>query len=1062
MTDSSSSSAHGPFHLGSARIEPDRLTIQSENDEVRLAPKHMAVLQFLAEHAPAIVTRTELLSAVWPRGFVNPAVLGNAISALRKALEECGAPNVIETVPRRGYRLTHRPSAPPIDSVPTWERGSPYLGLNPFEVSDSAVFFGREIEVEEITAALREQASAGCAFVLVLGPSGSGKTSLMRAGIIPSLLANPPGDGLTAACIGLARGASDPWLELARVFADSTDDAAQLAMLLRDDVDAAVQELVTRLDDVVGKSARKLVAIDQLELLFDSDELDVEQFLQLLHGLARSGRVWIVATMRSDFYPLCVDSSTLRAMMRGHGHYDLGPPGAQQIGRIIRGPAAAAGVTFEQASHTSIHLDEILHVEAAAQPEVLPLLEFTLDELYTRRTPGGVLTYAAYTSLGGVGGCLARRAEDAYNTLPPAVQAELEFVFQQLVHVPSQSGAGVTRRFAARAVIADTPARQGFVDAFIAARLFVARIESGKPVVSVTHEALFRHWSRLSTLLLRNRAALLTKQRLAGAAQLWLESDRSPAYLLASGPLEEAEQFVSLLPVPLTTAERDLVHASRYRIQRASRARTAAIAAVIVVSCGAIFAAVLAQRQKVEADAHAQRAAQATQTLLDMFRLADPGQQRPDDVRASDLFDLGVRHVDAGFVRDPQLQATLKSAIGTIYMNLGRQEQAEVQLVEAVQIAREQATADPLLLVSALNALGKLRYHQSRYNEARPYYQQAMRLTENKGDAARASLAQTLNNLGELDVALGNFAAAEAQHRKALAIRAAVFGPESADAATSWQNLAGVLRQSGKIPEAERAYRRALSVQEATLGTKHPEVAVSLTNLGLLLTEVGRFEEAEPLQRRALAIREEMLGDAHPQTAHSLHNLSALLFSKGDYGRAEPMLRESVRRHEVIFGPDHASVAYGRNNLATLLLETGRSNEALPLFTQAHDRIAALLGAEHPNSALLDANLAKAMLALGQITQARQHAEHAFEVLSARLPPGHWRTAAAESVFGETLLKSGELANAEPHLISSWKTLQLAQRADAPTRRAALERVAELYDARGDRQAATSLRASLK
>ncbi|HPF25021.1 MAG TPA: tetratricopeptide repeat protein [Steroidobacteraceae bacterium] len=1062
MTNSSSTTAPGAFRLGNAWVEPDSLAIRSADSELRLAPKHMAVLQLLADHAPAIVTRTELFDAVWPRGFVNPAVLANAISALRKALAINGATDVIETIPKRGYRLTQRPSVPPVDAVPTWERGSPYLGLNPFQIADSDVFFGREIEVEEIAVALGEQAAAGCAFVLILGPSGSGKTSLVRAGLIPYLLKHRADSHFTTVCIGLSRGGPDPWSALARAFAASTEDAERLALLLRDDIDTAVTAIVSRLERDADSTATGLISIDQLELLFDSDEPDVEQFLQTLHGLTRSGRVWIVATMRSDFYPLCVHSATLRNMMRGHGHYDLGPPGAQQIGRIIRAPAAAAGVRFESTANTEERLDDILHAEAAAQPEVLPLLEFTLDELYARRSDNGVLTYAAYTSLGGVGGCLARRAEDAFGALSPTVQKELDFVFQQLAHVPSQSGAGVTRRFVVRSVVADTAARQQLVDAFIAARLFVTQVESGNPVVSVTHEALFRHWSRLSESLLRNRTALLAKQRLASATQLWLDSGRSSAYLLARGPLDESEQAVDRLTMPIEGAESDLIHASRGRLLRTARLRTAAVVALVIVSCGAILAAVSAQRQRLVADAQSQRAALATQSLLDIFRLADPGQQRLDDVSASELFELGVRQVDAGFVRDRQLQARLKSAIGTVYSNLGRQDQAEAQLVQAVEIAREQAASEPLLLAGTLNALGKLRYHQSRFKESRPYYEEAEQLTKREGDAGRPALAQTLNNLGELEVALGNFPAAEALHRRALAIRTAVFGADSADAATSWQNLAGVLRQSGQWPESERAYRRALAAQEATLGANHPEVAVSLTNLGLLLTEAGRFEEAEPLQRRALAIREAMLGDAHPQTAHSLHNLSALLFSSGDYVRAEPMLRESVQRHEAIFGTDHASVAYGRNNLATLLLETGRADEALPLFIQAHASIEALLGDEHPNAALLDANLAKALLARGQIEEARRHAEHAFETLRTRLPAGHWRIAAAESILGATLLKSGELARAEPHLLASWKTLQLAQSADAPTRRAALERVAELYEAQGDRPAATSLRASLE
>src|SRR5260221_4436863 len=70
-----------------------------------------------------------------------------------------------------------------------WWAGSPYRGLQAFDVDQAAIFFGRERAEREITEALVRHAGDGVPFMLVLGPSGSGKSSLVRAGLLPDLMA---------------------------------------------------------------------------------------------------------------------------------------------------------------------------------------------------------------------------------------------------------------------------------------------------------------------------------------------------------------------------------------------------------------------------------------------------------------------------------------------------------------------------------------------------------------------------------------------------------------------------------------------------------------------------------------------------------------------------------------------------------------------------------------------------------------------------------------------------------------------------------------------------------
>lgn len=90
----------GPFRYDSAQ----RLLFR--NDElIPLVPKAIDTLHALLEHRGDVVSKVELMKAVWPDCVVEEVGLARNISLLRKALGD-EAEAYIETVPKRGYRFT--------------------------------------------------------------------------------------------------------------------------------------------------------------------------------------------------------------------------------------------------------------------------------------------------------------------------------------------------------------------------------------------------------------------------------------------------------------------------------------------------------------------------------------------------------------------------------------------------------------------------------------------------------------------------------------------------------------------------------------------------------------------------------------------------------------------------------------------------------------------------------------------------------------------------------------------------------------------------------------------
>ena len=88
---------------------------------------------------------------------------------------------------------------------------------------------------------------------------------------------------------------------------------------------------------------------------------------------------------------------------------------------MIRLPAEAAGLHFEQDRETGQRLDDALRDTASATPESLPLLEHVLSLLYDQQSTRGddLLRWSDYRELGELKGALAKHAEAVFSTLGP-------------------------------------------------------------------------------------------------------------------------------------------------------------------------------------------------------------------------------------------------------------------------------------------------------------------------------------------------------------------------------------------------------------------------------------------------------------------------------------------------------------------------------------------------------------------------------------------------------------------------------------------------------------------
>ncbi|MDD3444893.1 MAG: PQQ-binding-like beta-propeller repeat protein [Zavarzinia sp.] len=505
----------------------------------------------------------------------------------------------------------------------------PYRGLLSFEPEHAGVFFGRTRARNDLRELLQRQAARDKAFVLVMGASGSGKSSLVKAGLLPDLklpgmigrvaltrhVVVKPSDGgaepLGALLAALSRREALP--ELAGL--GVTPGGNDLVETIRHGLDAASRDAGL----LEGAEARLLVVIDQLEELFTQEQIGDEartRFIEALERLSASGCVWVVATMRADFFDTLATAPRLAALSDGEARFLLLPPSDAEVGEIIRLPAFEAGLRFEARTETGEALDEVIRAAALAAPGALPLLSFLLDQMWRERNSEGLLTFATYERLGGLEGALARRAETVHGELPVAGRAAFPALLRQLVTVGQGGHGNATSRPVARTDLAHSEEADHLIDRLVEARLLVVEGER----VRLAHEALITHWPRAAEQIAHDRDDIERRARIEAAAATWERRERDATLLLQKGlALSEAEDLLARRGVELPASIADFITLSSSTAAAAEKRRlrrlrlTAAVLAVLAggAGIGAWFGftgQAEAERQTVIAERNAEEA----------------------------------------------------------------------------------------------------------------------------------------------------------------------------------------------------------------------------------------------------------------------------------------------------------------------------------------------------------------------------------------------------------------------------------------------------------------------
>ena len=90
------------FQFEGFMLDLARLSLRGPSGEISLRPKAFEVLRYLVENAGRVVTKDEVMKAVWPGVTVTDESLTHCVSEVRRAIGD-KKQRIVKTAPRRGY-----------------------------------------------------------------------------------------------------------------------------------------------------------------------------------------------------------------------------------------------------------------------------------------------------------------------------------------------------------------------------------------------------------------------------------------------------------------------------------------------------------------------------------------------------------------------------------------------------------------------------------------------------------------------------------------------------------------------------------------------------------------------------------------------------------------------------------------------------------------------------------------------------------------------------------------------------------------------------------------------
>jgi eukaryotic-like serine/threonine-protein kinase len=462
-----------------------------------------------------------------------------------------------------------------------------------------------------------------------------------------------------------------------------------------------------------------------------------------------------------------------------------------------------------------------------------------------------------------------------------------------------------------------------------------------------------------------------------------------------------------------------------YRLRKfLTRNRDAVLSAstiLVMLVALVIFFTVRLAIARNAAVAEAARTQRIERFMTNLFQGGDESAGPADNLRVVTLLDRGVqqaRSLDA----DPAAQAELYAALGNIYEQLGKLDQADALLNSALDERKRLYGPDSAEVAESLVALGLLRDDQARLADAEKLVSDGLAMTNRHAQPDSPAVARATTALGKVQDDRGSYDAAIKTLDQSVKIQSAK-NTVTPELAASLYELANAHFYAGHYDQSQELNERLLPMYKQIYGDRHPRVADVLVNLGAIKYDLGHYSEAEAYDRQALDIVQDWYGKDNPETAEDLTVLARALVKEQKYTAANDLLQHSLAIKERVYGNVHPSVASSLNELGSLALQTNKYADAERDFTQMAAIYRSIYGEHHYLYATALSNLASVYTAQKEWARAEKIFRQVVPIYTETQSADHINTGIARIKLGRTLLRQQQYAEAETETRAGYEIL---------------------------------------
>lgn len=379
-----------------------------------------------------------------------------------------------------------------------------------------------------------------------------------------------------------------------------------------------------------------------------------------------------------------------------------------------------------------------------------------------------------------------------------------------------------------------------------------------------------------------------------------LRKEPGQRYATANAFSEDLRRY--LAGEPVLAQPESAWYRTRKFLSRRRWAVASAASVVIALALGltvALWQAHVARRET--------RVATAVDNFLeDIFRANSSDQEDPVKARqttARELLDIGAKKIDGELADVPEAKLDVLATLGSMYFDLGLDDQAVEIQRKRVSLARVQSGNNSTELANALIDLGGAMHASHSVGQREAVLLEAKQILDKSGDSSSRRR--------------GNLLVMLAEHYQSL-------------------DMSRALDYSRQAVELFRRYPR------------DPYLAEALSSEGLLLFTLNRSREAEPLFSEAVQISRKLDGDPNSNLIRLYAYQGQTQQTLMEFSAAEDSLRRAASAAKKINGDNHVDTLETELRLGLFLVATSRTSEGLQHLERAKDIVLRTRGEADP------------------------------------------------------------------------------------------------------------------